>query len=93
MEDGCCFDQPQFLWCILLGCWDLDFLPTNEFFIRPLKVKLLAEQSFSHVSPVVDFGVEDWNHKGRKWGVLSLCSFSNTQSSTLVPSNVNNPVT
>ena len=30
------------LWCILLGCQDFNFLPTNGFSIKPLKVKLLA---------------------------------------------------
>ena len=34
------------LWCILLGCWDVNLLPTNGFPLKPLKVKLLAgEQS------------------------------------------------
>ena len=32
------------LWCILLGCSDFNFLPTNGFSIKPLKVKLLAGQ-------------------------------------------------
>ena len=30
------------LWCILLGCWDLNFLLTNGLSIKPPKVKLLA---------------------------------------------------
>ena len=30
------------LWCMLLGCEDCNFLPTNGFSIKPLKVKLLA---------------------------------------------------
>ena len=30
------------IWCILLGCWDFNFLPTNGFSIKTLKVKLLA---------------------------------------------------
>ena len=30
------------LWCILLGCQDFNFLPTNGISIKPLKVKLLA---------------------------------------------------
>ena len=30
------------LWCILLGCWDFNPLPTNGFSIKPLNVKLLA---------------------------------------------------
>ena len=29
------------------GCWDFNFLPTNWFSIKPLKVKLLAEEQKS----------------------------------------------
>ena len=32
----------RILWCILLGCLDFNFLPTNGSSIKPLKVELLA---------------------------------------------------
>ena len=39
------------LWCILLGCEDFNFLPTNGFSIQPLKVERLAgEQKATLVS-------------------------------------------
>ena len=40
----------MFLCCILLGCWDFNFLPTSGFSIKPLTVKLLAgEQKATEV--------------------------------------------
>ena len=30
------------LWCILLGCWDFNLLPTNGLSLKKLKVELLA---------------------------------------------------
>ena len=38
------------LWRILLGCWDFNFLATNGFSIKPLKVKLLAGEQTSQPS-------------------------------------------
>ena len=35
---------------MLLGCWDFNFLPTNGFSIKPLKVKLLAGEQKASVS-------------------------------------------
>ena len=42
--------KPFTLWCILLGWLDFDFLPTNGFSIKPLKVKLLGEQKATEYS-------------------------------------------
>ena len=39
---GCGRFQLQHLWRMLLGCSDSNFLPTNGFSIKPLKVELLA---------------------------------------------------
>ena len=39
------------LWCILLGCLDFNFLPTDGFTVKTPKVKLLAgEQKATELS-------------------------------------------
>ena len=57
------FDSWPFvkLCCILLGFYDFNFLPTNGFSIKPLKVKLFAGEQKAPEERY-DFCICVWSH-------------------------------
>ena len=65
--------------CIWLGCWDLHFLPTNGFSIKPLKVKLLAgEQNATEYIYIYicscDFSPVGFKGNRFHWKYVLICS-------------------